>query len=146
MQELSELGDSNDLLTLLIKHYLKGGTQREIVTVLLSRPIAQSIIKCKNAKRIGNLFGRGCKRKTIATTNRFIQRKLKLNQCKSASTATSKLKKNLGILISESTFKRRARDLRLLGWVARKKPYVSQINCVKRLMYAKEILRKPLGF
>ncbi|CAF2385327.1 unnamed protein product [Rotaria sp. Silwood2] len=42
--------------------------------------------KYKSTKCIGNLFGRGRKRKTTATTDRLIQRKLKYDRRKSAST------------------------------------------------------------
>jgi transposase len=139
---------SNDLRTLVIKHYLNGDSQREIAKkVLLSRPTVQSIIKkYKNTKCIGNLFGRGRKRKTTATTDRLIQRKLKLDRRKSARIITSEVEKDLGILISESTVKRRAHEVGLFGRVARKKPYVNKTNRLKRLKYAKEMLRKPLGF
>jgi transposase len=139
---------SNDLRTLVIKHYLNGDSQREIAKkVLLSRPTVQSIIKkYKNTKCLGNLFGRGRKRKTTATTDRLIQRKLKLDRRKSARIITSEVEKDLGILISESTVKRRAHEVGLFGRVARKKPYVNKTNRLKRLKYAKEMLRKPLGF
>ena len=101
---------SNDLRTLVINYYLNSDSQREIAKkVLLSRPTVQSIIKkYKYTKCIGNLFGRGRKPKTTSTTDRLIQQKLKLDRRKSARTVTSELEKDLGILISESTVKRRA--------------------------------------
>ena len=58
----------------------------------------------------------------------------------------SELEKDLGLLISESTVKRRAHETGLYGRVARKKPYVSKNNRLKRLKYAREMLQKPLGF
>ena len=81
---------SNDLRTLVIKHYLNGDSQREIgKKVMLSRETVRSMInKYKNTKCIGNLFGRGRKRKTTATTDRLIQRKLKVDRRKSAGTVT----------------------------------------------------------
>ena len=113
----------------------------------LSQPTVQSIInKYKNTKFIGNLFGHGRKQKTIATTDRLIQRKLKLDQRKSARTVTFEFGKDLGILISESTVKRRAHEVGLFDWIARKKPYVNKTNRLKRFKYAKEMLRKSLSF
>ena len=107
----------------------------------------QSITKkYKNTKCIGNLFGRGCKRKTIPTKEPLIQRKLRFDQRKSARTVTSELEKDLRILVSESTVKRRAHEVGLFDRVARKKPYVNRTNRLKRLKYAKEMLRKPLDF
>ena len=115
--------------------------------MLLSRLAVQSIIKkYKNTKCIGNLFGRGRKPKTTSMTDRLIQRKLKIDRRKSARTVTSELEKDLGILISESTIKRRAHKVGLFGPVARKKPYVNRTNRLKRLKYAKEMLRNPLDF
>ena len=136
---------SDDLRTLVIKHYLNDDSQREIAKkVLLSRETVRSIInKYKNTKCIGNLLGRGRKRKTTATTDRLIQRKLKLDRRKSASSVTSELEKELGILISESTVQRRAHEVGLFGRVARKKPYVNKVNRLKRLKFAKEMLRQP---
>jgi transposase len=66
---------SNDLRTLVIKHYLNGDSQREIAAkTLLSRTTVQSMIKkYKSTKCIGNRFGRGRKRGTTATTDRLIQ-------------------------------------------------------------------------
>ena len=139
---------SNYLRTLVINHYLNGDSQREIAKKMLSsRSTVQSMIKkYKNTKCVGNLFGRGRKPKTTSTTDRLIQRKLKLHRRKSARTITSELEKDRGILISESTVKRRAHEVRLFGRVARKKPYVNKTNRLKRLKYAKEMLRKPLCF
>ena len=92
------------------------------------------------------MFGHGRKPKTTSTTDRLIQRKLKFDRRKSARTVTSKLEKDLRILISESTVKRRAHEMRLFGRVARKKPYANRTNRLKRLKYTTEMLRKPLDF
>lgn len=139
---------SDDLRTLIIKHHLNGDSQREIAKkVLLCRETVRSIInKYKNTKCIGNLFGRGRKRKTTITTDRLIQRKLKLDRRKSASSVTSELENELGILISESTVRRRAHEVGLFGRVARKKPFVSKSNRLKRLKYAKEMLIQPFDY
>ncbi|CAF1233788.1 unnamed protein product [Didymodactylos carnosus] len=108
--------------------------------------VRSMINKCKNTKCIGNIFGRGRKRKTTTTTDRLIQRKLKIDRRKSARSVTSELEKELGIVISQSTVRRRAHEIGLFGRVARKKPYVSKMNRVKRLKYAKEMLGKPFDY
>ena len=82
----------------------------------------------------------------MATMDRLIQRKLKLDRRKSPRTVTFEFEKDLEILISESTVKRRANEVGLFSRVARKKPYVNKTNCLKCPKYAKEILRMPLGF
>ena len=79
---------SNDLRTLVIRHYRNGDSLSEITAkTLLSRSAVQYVIdKYKSTKCFGNLYGCGHKRKTRTTTNRLIQRKLKLDRRKSAST------------------------------------------------------------
>ena len=53
--------------------------------------------KYKSTKCIGNLFERGRKRKTRATTDRLIQRKLKLYLPKSTFTVKVEIENELGI-------------------------------------------------
>ena len=79
-------------------------------------------------------------------TDRLTQRKLKFDQRKSALTITFEFEKDLGILVRESTVKRRAHEVGLFGWVALKKPYVNKTNRLKCLKYAKEMVRKSLDF
>ena len=130
---------SNDLLTLVIKHYLNGDSQREIAKKVLLT--VQSIIKkYKNTKYTGNLFGRSRKRKTMATTDWLIQRELKFDLRKSARIVTFQLEEDLGVLLSESTVKRRAHEVRVFGRAARKKPYVNKSNSFKRFKHSKKCL------
>ena len=61
---------SNGLRTLIIQHYQHGDSLSEIAPkTSLSRSTVQYMVdKYKSTKCIGNLFGRGRKRKTRATT------------------------------------------------------------------------------
>ena len=79
---------SNDLRTMVIRHCQNGDSLSEIAAkTILSRSAVQYMVhKYKSTKCIGHLFGRGRKRKTRATTDRLIQRKLKLDRRKSVST------------------------------------------------------------
>ena len=108
---------SDDLRTLVIKHFLNGDSQWEIAKkTLLGRETVRSMIKkYKSTKCIGNLFGRGRKRKTTATTDRLIQRKLKCDRRKPTCSIAAVLETELGILISQSTVQRRAHEIRLFG-------------------------------
>ena len=82
---------SNNVRILVINHYLNGYSQ-----LLLSRPTVQSIIKkYQNTKCTGNLFGRSRKPKTTSTTDRLIQRKLKLDRRKLARIVISEREKDL---------------------------------------------------
>ena len=122
--------------------------QREIAAkTLLPRTTVQYMIeKYKSTKCIGNLFGRGRRRKTTATTDRLIQRKVKLDQRKSASAVKVKIENELRICLHVDTIRNRANEARLFGRVAGKKPYVNKINRRKWLKFAKEMLEKLSSF
>ena len=81
-----------------------------------------------------------------ATTNRLIQRKLKLVRRKSASMVKIEIENELGISLHVDTIRKRAHEVELFGRVARKKAYVNKINRGKRLKFAKEMLEKPVDF
>ncbi len=102
--------------------------------------------KYKATTCIGNLFGRGRKRKSAATTDRLIQRKLKLDWRKSAFTVKVGIEKKIGISLHADTIRKQAHEVKLFGRCARKKPYVNKINRGKWLKFAKEMLEKPVDF
>ena len=139
---------SSDLRQLVIKHFLNGDSDREIAKkVLIPRDSVHYIIaKKKSTKCIGNLMGRGRRRKTSTHTDRIVQRKVKTNRRKSAASVKAELGSQLKVIISESTVRRRLYEVGLYGRVARKKPYENKINRRKRLEYAKNYREKPLDF
>ena len=93
-----------------------------------------------------NITGRGRKRKTSLHLDRIIQRKVKVDRRKSASSVKIDTESQLGITISEQTVRRRLHEIGLKGRVTRKKPYVNKVNRGKRLVYAKTYREKPLGY
>ena len=140
---------SGDLRQLVIKHFLNGGdSAREIAKkVLIPRDsLHYIIVKYKSKKYIGNLMGRGRRRKTSTDTDRILQRKVKTNRRKSAASVKAELENELKVIISESTVHRRLHEVGLYGRVARKKLYVNKINRCKHLEYAKNYREKPLDF
>ena len=104
------------------------------------------IEKYKSTKYIGNLFGRRHRRKTTATTDRLIQRKVKLDRRKSASAVKVEIENELRISLHVDTIRNRGHEARLFGRVARKKPYVNKINRGKRFKFAKEMFEKLSSF
>ena len=96
------------------------------------------IEKYKSRKCIGNLIGRGRKRKTTPHLDRVIQRKIKTNRRKSALPVQTEL----NIAVSESMIHRRAHEIGLYGRVARK----NTANCGKRVRYSRKYREKPLDF
>ena len=132
---------NNHLTNLTIHHYQNGHSQREIPEkTSLPRTTVQYIIeKYKSTKCRANLFPRAPKRKT---TDRLIQRKVKLDRRKSASAVKVEIENQLRISLHVDTIPNRAHQATLFGRVAHKKPYVNKINGGKRLNFAKEMLEK----
>ena len=97
-------------------------------TLLSSSTIQHMVDKYKPAKYIGNLFGRGRKRKTRATTDRLIQRQIKPVRQKSASMVKIEGENELGISLHVDTIRKWSHKVELFGRVARKKSYVNKIN------------------
>ncbi|CAM4900557.1 unnamed protein product [Rotaria socialis] len=130
---------SHEFRETIIKRFLIGDSERYIAQDLLcSRNTVHSvIIKYKKTKCIANIVGRGRKRKTTERVDKAIQRKIKVNRRKSASSIKHEIEKELGVIISNNTIRRRAHEIGLHGRVARKKPYVNKVNRLKRLNYVK---------
>ena len=97
----------NDLRNLGIQHYQNGDSQREIAakTLLPRTTVRYMIEKYKSTQCIGNLFGCARRRKTTATTDRLIERKVKLDRRKSASAVKVEIENELGISLHIDTIR-----------------------------------------
>ena len=131
---------SYDLRETVIKHFLNDDSEREIARkVLIPRTsIHRMIQKYKSTKCIGNIIGRGRKRKTITHTDRLIQRKIKANHPELAAAVKAELETNLNIVISELTVRRRLHEAGLYGCVAQKNPMSTKsivVNVLNILEY-----------
>ena len=76
---------ANEFRELVIKHFLNDDSGHEIAKKMLcSRNTIHSMFaEYKNTKCIGNIFGRGQKRKTTKHIDQAIQRKVKVDRQKS---------------------------------------------------------------
>ena len=95
-------GHSFEFRNSAIKQFLNDDSEHEIAKkeLLRSRNIVYCIIdRYKKTKCIGNIFGRGRKRKTTLRVDKLIQRKVKVNLRKSASS----VRQELGITIFNQT-------------------------------------------
>ena len=139
---------SNEMRTLVTNHCQNSGSQREIAakTFLPRETVRYIIQKHKKIKYIGNLFGRGRKRKTRAVIDRLIIQRFKVDRRKSASAVNGEIEKELGIVLHVDTIRRRAHEGGLYEKVTRKRSYVTMKNRKKRIIYAKEMLEKPAEF
>ena len=86
------------------------------------------------------------KKATTAEVDKFIQRKIKVNRRKSASSIKHKIMDELKIAISSQTVRRRAHEHELHGLVALKKLYSNEANWIKLLNYDKMYQDKGMTF
>ena len=133
-----------DLRQTIIKHVLNGHSEHEIAQkLIIPRTSVHYIIDTyKKTKCIQNIIGRGRKRKTTVYLHRAIQRKIKADRRKSASS----VKAEFGIIISEQMVRRRLHEAGFKGHVARKKPYVDKTNRMKCIQYTKKYREQSLCF
>ena len=75
-----------------------------------------------------------------------MQRQIKLDRRKSASTVRVEIGNEVEISLHVDTIRNQTHETGLLGRVACKRPYVNKINSGKRLKFTKEALHKPLNF
>ena len=104
------------------------------------------MISTKKTKCVQNIIGRGRKRNTTVYLDRAIQRKIKADRRKSASSVKAVIKTEFGMIISEQTVRRRLHEAGFKGRVARKKSYVDKTNRMKRIQYAKKYREQPPCF
>ena len=76
----------------------------------------------------------------------MIVRKIKSNRRISADVVKAEIEVELGMTLNANTIRSRARKVGLFGHVARKKPLVNKVNRGKRLKFARDMLKKPIGF
>ena len=143
---------SNDLLELVIKHFLDDDSKPEIAKKLLIPwdSVHYIMAKYKPTNCIRNLMDRGRRRrrrrKTSTHIDHILQWKAKINHRKLAASVKCEFENELKVIISESTVCRLLHEVGLYEYVSRKIPYVNQINWRKDLEYAKNYREKPLDF
>ena len=106
---------SFDLRETVIKHFLNGDSEHDIAgkMIIPRNSVHYIITKYKKTKCIENIIGRGRKRKTSMHLDRIIQRKVKVDRQKSASSVKIDIESELGITISEQTVRRRLHEIGL---------------------------------
>ena len=118
-----------DLRQTVIKHYLNGHSEYEIAQkLIIPRTSVHYIIdNYKKTKCVQNIIGRDRKRKTTVYLHRAIQRKIKADRRKPASSVKAVIKTEFGITISEQTVHRRLHEARFKDRVVRKKPSLPKL-------------------
>lgn len=136
------------LRNLIIKLHFEGKSLREIGKIVeKTHTTIQSIInKQKTHGTVENLPGRGRKKILSVQTQRYIVRKIKENPKASIPKLTEEVTKIIGKPLSADTVRRTLKSEGYNGRVARKKPYISNVNKKKRLAFAKEHVNQPNSF
>ena len=139
---------SFDLRETVRKHFLNGDSEHDIAgkMIIPRNSVHYIITKYKKTKCIENILGRDRKRKTSMYLDRIIQRKVKVDRRKSASSVKIDIESELEITISEQTVRRRLHEIGLKERVTGKKSYVNKVNRGKRLEYAKTCRERPLDY
>ena len=132
----------------VIKHFLNGDSEHNIAgKMIIPRNLVHYIItKYKKTKCIENIIGRGRKRNTSMYLDRIIQRKVKADRRKSASSVKIDIEPELGITISQQTVPRRLHESGFKGPLTPQKPYVKKVNRGTSLEYAKTNREKPWSY
>ena len=75
-----------------------------------------------------------------------MQRKVKVDRRKSASSVKADIESELGIIISEQAVRSRSHEIGFKGRVARKEPYMDKTTRIERAEYARKYREKPSDF
>ncbi|KAK7576331.1 hypothetical protein V9T40_001250 [Parthenolecanium corni] len=126
----------------------KGESYREIARkVGFSFSAVRYVIKRFQATNsLGNEFRSGRPKKLNPTQERSIVRNLRKNPFRSAPSLADELASTSGITVHPETIRILLRSAGLHGRSPRKKPFISEVNRVKRLKFAKEYVNKPSSF
>lgn len=139
---------SLEIREVIIFHWESGKSIREIGNIVCrSYSTVRYIIKrYEEEGRIINKAGRGRKKILNSSEERFVVREVKENPKISAPKINTSLKNFSEKEVSDETVRRVLRKNGYNGRVARRKPYVSEINRKKRVEFAKKYITKPPEF
>lgn len=139
---------SVEIRELVIKLYKEGKSQREIAKLVnKSRGTIQHIIhRFTRDGRIANKEKTSSKKAFSERDEAFIVREIKKNPRLSAPKLTEMVKSQLDIHVNPETVRRVLRKRGYNGRVARKKPFISNVNRQKRLEFARKYIAKDMNF
>lgn len=137
-----------ELRNLIIDHYKKGKSQREIAAIV-NKPrttVANIIKRFKNEGRVINKPKISPKKLFSERQERWIVNQIKINPRLSAPKLRDMVEKHFNISCNAETVRRVLRNNGLNGRIARKKPFVSSKNKKIRLQFAHSYAGKDFSF
>lgn len=132
---------------LVMMHTARGKSQREI-SKLLNIPqstVSDIIIRFKREDRIESTNYKGAVEKLTAYDRRFIRREVEKNPRISAPKLVTQLRER-GTNVTAQTVRNAIRNLGYNSRTARCKPYISEVNQVKRFEFAEKHLHADETF
>lgn len=137
-----------DQRQLVIYHHTKGKTERELSDFLkIPRSTIGDIIRrFKNEDRIDSKPNPGRPKILNDYDKRIIMKKVRQDPRKSAPSLAAEMAQEHDKKVHPETIRRAIRENGYNGRVARKKPFISEINKQKRKKFAKEYLQKDFSY
>lgn len=129
---------------LIIKDIQKGFSQRKVAAKFeVSKTQVQKLWKkFWETGSVADRAGRGRNRATTDRDDHRIVREIKKNPC----VTVRAIQENLHLNISHKTIRRRLREANLHSRFAKKRPFISKRNKIKRLEFAKKYVEMPIDF
>lgn len=137
-----------EIRKLIIEHHKTGKSVREIGKIIKrSHSSVHNIIKrYKNNNQIENKTKKSNRKIFTEADERLIVRKIKKNPKLSAVKLTNEIQTELKKKAHPETVRNVLRKHGFHGRVARRKPYISKVNKNKRLLFAKNYIKKDKSF
>ena len=128
--------------------HLEGNSQRKIVakTGFAKSTVHSLLKKYYETGTVVNRPGRGRKRKTTPLKDRILTREMRKDRKLSAYSLADSSAELIAIPISDSTIRRRMRELGFNGRIARKKSLLKPAHIKRRMAFASEHIEKPIEF
>lgn len=133
---------------IILKLVCQGKTYREVgECVGRSFSTIRNIInKWKNEGTLINKTGRGRKKILSPANEKFISRIIQKDPGKSINNLTAEVSTMIGKPLSKETVRRTLRMSGFNGRIARRKPFISEVNRKKRLEFARTYINHPPEF
>lgn len=128
----------------VLELYLKGLPVNELAKIfnIHERTVYKVIKRLQERDTAEDGLRSGRKRKTDVRTDRLIVREAQ----RKPDVTAREIKELLNIPLDVSNIRRRLRQGQLYSAVAKKRPFISDVNRKKRLLFAKKYYRKPIDF
>jgi transposase len=133
---------------LIAFHHAKGKTVRELSEILHipKSTVGNVVNRFENHNQLDLLTSGGRKKVLTERNKNWIVREIKKNPRTSAPVLSAALQERFEINVSTQTVRNALKENGYNGRVARKKPFISKVNCDKRLLFANDYKSKDAGF